>query len=97
MSLKLGILSLSVGRASVHSFEHKCDVLKETGFEGIELFIDDLEAIAAEFPGGLNNENRLLAAHRIRAICDARQLKIIDLQPLLFFGGKENLSHKPVF
>jgi 4-hydroxyphenylpyruvate dioxygenase len=88
MSLKLGILSLSVGRASVHTLEQKFDALKATGFRGVELFIDDLEAIAAAFPGGLNNENRIRAAHKVRAICDARELEIIDLQPLLFFGGK---------
>jgi 4-hydroxyphenylpyruvate dioxygenase len=93
MSFNLGILSLSVGRASVHSFEHKCDALQATGFRGIELFIEDLETIAAALPGGLNNENRIRAAHRIRAICDARKLEIIDLQPLLFFGGGKFLLH----
>jgi 4-hydroxyphenylpyruvate dioxygenase len=87
MSLKLGILSLSVGRASVHSLERKLDALQATGFHGVELFYDDLESIATSFPGGVNDMNRIKAAHKIRSICDARGLEIIDLQPLLFFGG----------
>jgi 4-hydroxyphenylpyruvate dioxygenase len=87
MSLKLGILSLSVGRALVHTLERKFDALHKANFSGVELFFEDLEVIAASLPGGLNDENRVEAARKIRSIADAYSLEIIDLQPLLFFGG----------
>src|SRR5690349_15561525 len=87
MPLKLGILSLSVGHSSDHTLECKFDALHKAGFRGVELFYEDLVAIAASLPGGVNNENRIKAARRIRSLADAYSLEIIDLQPLLFFGG----------
>lgn len=93
----MAIMSMSVGRASAHSMESKVDAMAVNGFEGIEIFYEDLEAIAEKYPGGLTDDNRIEAARVIRKLCDERNIEVIGLQPFIFYEGlmdsKVHASH----
>jgi 4-hydroxyphenylpyruvate dioxygenase len=80
---------MSLGRAWVHSFPEKVHQASQAGFEGIEIFYEDLEYIAKSLNENDNsNEETLLgAATEVRRQCDAYNLTIIGLQPFLFYEG----------
>ncbi|KAL1624270.1 hypothetical protein SLS56_007972 [Neofusicoccum ribis] len=84
------VLSVSLGRAWLHPFEEKLRQAAKHGFEGIEVFYEDLEYLARELAGGSNppdSEQLVRAAHRVRELCDSLHLTIIGLQPFLFYEG----------
>ncbi|KAF2459967.1 xylose isomerase-like protein [Lineolata rhizophorae] len=83
----MAILSMSVGRATVHDIETKLDALAANNFQGVELFYEDLEALASKQDGGLTDDNRMKAARMIRRLCDERSIQIIALQPFGFYEG----------
>ncbi|MCJ1257922.1 hypothetical protein MMC24_005750 [Lignoscripta atroalba] len=78
---------MSLGRAWVHQLPVKLDQAAAHGFQGVEIFYEDLEYLAREQSGGLTTQNQLKAAHIIRQLCDERDLEIIGLQPFLFYEG----------
>lgn len=79
---------MSLGRAWVHELPEKLKQASEAGFEGIEIFYEDLEYLAANTYGdNTQKENLLKAAQDIRDLCEANKLTIIGLQPFLFYGG----------
>ncbi|CCG85068.1 protein of unknown function [Taphrina deformans PYCC 5710] len=78
---------MSVGRAWVHGMEGKLDEIARAGFEGIEVFYEDLEYEARAMPGGLTDDNLVLAAGRVRGWCDGRGLAVICLQPFMHYEG----------
>ncbi|KAK7427076.1 hypothetical protein QQZ08_006503 [Neonectria magnoliae] len=79
---------MSLGRCFAgHSLPHKLDMAQKYGFQGIEVFYEDLVDLAKSFPGGDTPENQLAAAQTIRQLCDARSLEIICLQPFMHFAG----------
>lgn len=79
---------MSLGRCFAgHSLSHKLDMARKYGFEGIEVFYEDLVDLAKALPGGASPENQISAARTIRHMCDARNLAIICLQPFMHFGG----------
>lgn len=84
---KLAIASHSLGRAAVHDLPNKLDQAAKYGYEGIEVFFEDLEAIATSYPGGFTPENQILAAAFFKKLCDERNLTIVCLQPFLFYEG----------
>jgi 4-hydroxyphenylpyruvate dioxygenase len=84
---KRSIASLSLGRAWVHALEPKLDAALAAGYQGIELFYEDLEYVAKELPGGLTDANRLAAAETIRGWCEGCGLEIIVLQPFMHYEG----------
>ena len=52
MSYKLGITSMSLGRATAgHSLTHKLNMAQKYGYKGVELFYEDLCEEAAEVKG----------------------------------------------
>ncbi|KAL4722091.1 hypothetical protein ACLX1H_010861 [Fusarium chlamydosporum] len=57
------------------------------GFQGIEVFYEDLVDLAKSLPGGATNANQVIAARTIHDLCKARSLNIICLQPFMHFGG----------
>ncbi|CAJ2499644.1 Uu.00g024970.m01.CDS01 [Anthostomella pinea] len=57
------------------------------GYQGIELFHEDLLDIAQQLPGGATAENELEAAHIIRQLCHARRIAILCLQPFAHYEG----------
>jgi len=79
--------SMSLGRAWVHALPNKLDQAARNGFEGVEIFHEDLEYVARDLPGGLTPENELEAAKVIKKLCDERNLVVIALQPFLHYEG----------
>ncbi|KAM5356466.1 hypothetical protein ACJ41O_003112 [Fusarium nematophilum] len=83
------LLSASLGRAWLHDFTKKAQQAAEAGFEGIEIFYEDLEHQAKH----LNNvespteDNLLAAASHMRQVLDDLKLIVIGLQPFLFYEG----------
>ncbi|KAJ4253911.1 hypothetical protein NW762_010309 [Fusarium torreyae] len=83
------ILSASLGRAWLHNFANKARQASEHGFEGIEIFYEDLEYEAkrihkVEVP---SNDQILSAASHVRELLDGLNLTVIGLQPFLFYEG----------
>ncbi|RYP48694.1 hypothetical protein DL768_005474 [Monosporascus sp. mg162] len=88
MLCSLAITSISLGRGSAgHDFAHKMDVAQLRGFQGIELFYEDLTSIAQQLPGGLTMANELEAAGIVYRTCQSRGLQIICLQPFWHYEG----------
>lgn len=80
---------MSLGRAAVHALPNKLDQAARYGFEGIELYFEDLEYFAYDLfntskPSG---EQLLEAARQIRRLCKDRNLTIINLQPFMHYEG----------
>ena len=87
MVYRLSIASHSLGRAAQHDLANKLDQAQKYGYEGIEVFFEDLETIAKTYEGGVTPENQLRAATYFRKLCDERNLTIMALQPFLFYEG----------
>lgn len=87
MAMRSSICSHSLGRAWVHSLPTKLEQASLHGFQGIEIFHEDLEYVAKALPGGLTTANKLLAAAQIRHMCDAFSLTIVCLQPFMHYEG----------
>ena len=88
------IATMSLGKPGLHSLETKLRAASAMGFQGIELFWDDLEAFAQdknEDQGGHVGKNDLLeAARKIKRLCIALNLEIISLQPFRDYDGLRN-------
>jgi len=79
---------MSLGRAWVHDLERKIQEASQAGFEGIEIFYDDLEYLAKSSYGeDITPETLVSAASQIHKICESANLTIIGLQPFLFYEG----------
>ena len=94
MSNKLAISSMSLGRCYAgHSFAHKLDVAKRWGYQGIELFHEDLAGIAdslypqSSSADGPSSTAQMAAARQIRQMCRTRGLKVVCLQPFAHYDG----------
>jgi 4-hydroxyphenylpyruvate dioxygenase len=82
MPNRSAIASLSLGRAWVHDLPGKLHQAAQYGFEGIEMFYEDLEYFGHSRGIGL-----LDAAIHIRELCNSLNLEIVCLQPFLFYEG----------
>ncbi|KAM0124617.1 hypothetical protein ACHAP3_010248 [Botrytis cinerea] len=87
--LKPAISSMSLGRAWMHSMPNKLSAASNHHILGLEIFYEDLEYLArtesnTETP---SPEALLHAASTIKALCDARNMTIISLQPFSFYEG----------
>lgn len=84
---------MSLGRPGIHSLTDKLEQASKHGFEGIELFYEDLEHFARELSNTSSSDsapsrnNLLSAARRVRQLCDSLHLTIISLQPFTFYEG----------
>jgi 4-hydroxyphenylpyruvate dioxygenase len=92
MSHKPAIASMSLGRAWLHNLPDKLDQAFAHGFQGIEIFYEDLEYFAREqsdLPAREcpSSTSLLHAAQTIKKLCDERKLAIIGLQPFLHYEG----------
>ncbi|KAH7274891.1 hypothetical protein MRS44_006859 [Fusarium solani] len=88
MAHKPSICTMSLGRCFAgHSLPHKLDMAQKYGFQGIEVFYEDLVDFSKSFPGGGSPEDQIAAARAISQLCAARNLTIICLQPFMHFGG----------
>ncbi|KAG9726917.1 xylose isomerase-like protein, partial [Aureobasidium melanogenum] len=87
------IASMSLGWAWVHDFEKKMTAASASGFQGMEIFYEDLEYFAKSLdPSADQNATPppiqlVTAAKKVKTICDQNGLRIIGLQPFLFYEG----------
>ncbi|KAL2006074.1 hypothetical protein VTN00DRAFT_9728 [Thermoascus crustaceus] len=87
------IASMSLGRPGIHSLTDKLEEAAKHGFEGIELFYEDLEHLARKLSNTSSSNSSpsrndlLSAARRVRQLCDSLHLTIICLQPFSFYEG----------
>lgn len=82
------ICTVSLGRAHAgHSLPHKLDIASKYGFEGIELFYEDLVEFSKTTFGDASDESQIAAAGIVRELCQARHLTIICLQPFMHYEG----------
>lgn len=81
------IASMSLGRAWAHELPAKLDQAKKYGYEGIELFYEDLEYVARSIDEKVLPETLIQASHIVRKLCDDRGLEIIALQPFMHYEG----------
>lgn len=87
MPYRPAITTVSLGRACFHDIREKLFQASRHGFEGIELFYEDIEYLARTFPGDLSRENLLEAARQIKTISNNLGLTILNLQPFMFYEG----------
>ncbi|KAF2672734.1 xylose isomerase-like protein [Microthyrium microscopicum] len=87
------ISSMSLGRAWLHDLPHKLDQAKRYGLKGIELFYEDLEYVAKDFPGETKDSSLIAASRHVRTLCDQRGLEIICLQPFMHYEGLRDRAH----
>ncbi|KAJ5620485.1 hypothetical protein N7510_004469 [Penicillium lagena] len=78
-----GIASMSLGRPWLHDLPGKLMQAAAHGFQGIELFFDDLDCYAVRTFSG----DHLEAARRVRLMCERLGLSIICLQPFSLYEG----------
>ncbi|GAB1317334.1 3-dehydroshikimate dehydratase [Madurella fahalii] len=94
MPCKLAITSMSLGRCYAgHSFTSKLDAAHEYGYQGIELFHEDLADVAEHLsrevpsPSGPSPSAQIAAARHILRLCRARGIEIVCLQPFSHYDG----------
>lgn len=86
------IASMSLGRAWVHKLPNKLDQASRYGFEGVEIFFEDLDYFACDMfhvtaSSELTSDNYIAAATVIRTLCEDRNLAIVCLQPFMHYEG----------
>ena len=86
-TLKPAISSMSLGRAWHHALIPKLQKARAQGFQGIELFDEDLFKHAETEFGGTHETAVIQAAQNIRAVCDWLGLDINVLQPFRHYEG----------
>jgi len=94
MAYKLAITSMSLGRCYAgHSLDRKLDAAQKYGYQGIELFHEDLLDVAVQLshPSLCQTEpsasSQLAAARHILHMCRARGIEIVCLQPFAHYEG----------
>ncbi|CAK7232312.1 hypothetical protein SCUCBS95973_008217 [Sporothrix curviconia] len=98
MDCKLSISSMSLGRCwAGHDFEHKLDMARKYGYQGIEVFYEDLVDVAKRLSGQPSDavpssQSQISAASWMRDQCHSRGLAIISLQPFMHYDGLKDRS-----
>lgn len=89
--LKAAIATVSLGRSSAgHAIVQKLCEASAAGFDGVEIFFECLEDLAgakSQHPWLEYRATLLAAAGKIRQVCDVQSLKVIALQPFVFYDG----------
>lgn len=81
---------MSLGHPSVHDLPSKLHAAAAYGFQGVELFYEDLTRLASDkFQGDIFS-----ATQAVRVLCDRLSLEIICLQPFSFYDGLLDQSRK---
>jgi len=78
---------MSLGRAWLHRLDHKLDEAHRYGFQGIELFYEDLEYYTRHHYNDVSSTSQLFAAAEIKKLCDERDLSIVSLGPFAHCEG----------
>lgn len=81
---------MSLGRAFAgHPLPKKLEAAATHGFEGVEIFYEDLDYFAREQSSTEtpSDEQVVSAAHEIARLCRLHGLEVVGLQPFLFYEG----------
>jgi 4-hydroxyphenylpyruvate dioxygenase len=78
---------MSLGRAWLHNLGPKLDQAAKYGYEGLEIFYEDLMYHAKKCFGGDTPEDQIRAAEDIYSMCKSRNLSIINIQPFMHYDG----------
>ncbi len=94
-SFRPAVLSVSLGRAWLHDFSKKAHAAAKYGFEGIEVFYEDLDYLAKELHqvDHPSNDQILAAAKHAKQVLNKLNLDVISLQPFLFYEGLNRKQH----
>ena len=88
MSLIPAIATVSLGRAAAgHQLPSKIRSAAAHSIRGVEIFYECLEQRAIELTGSLSADGLLEAAAETAYSCKQYRIKVVCLQPLLFFEG----------
>lgn len=87
MPCQPAISTISLGQSGRYSIHMKLAACTYYNFKAIELFYDDLDALARSKSAQPTRDDLLMAAREIRAICDSLQIRVLSLQPLQFYKG----------
>lgn len=82
-SNRIAISTISLGWDSSHTLERKIAAAKAAGFQGVEMFITDLDAYA-----NAHGESRIEAARGIKQMCEAQGIHILCLGSFDNFEGE---------
>ncbi|KAI9372491.1 xylose isomerase-like protein [Aspergillus egyptiacus] len=82
-TMKIGIPTMSLSRPGLHHLPDKLHAAAASGFQGIELFIDDLIHLASTH----HNSSLTSAASQVAELCASLHLEVICLQPFGFYEG----------
>jgi sugar phosphate isomerase/epimerase len=81
---KLAICSLSLGWDPSHILERKVSAIKAAGFQGIEMFMAEIDFSYAK----AHNISRIEAARGIRKLCAEHGIEIVNLAAFSKFEGQ---------
>lgn len=88
MSLVPAIATVSLGRATAgHQLPAKIKAAASHSMKGIEVFYECLEQHAFDITGSINYQSLMKAAKEVAELCSEYGMKVVCLQPLLFFEG----------
>jgi len=97
----LAISSMSLGRCYAgHDLAHRLSLAQQHGYEGIEVFYEDLADLAARSSSNQSlsdpsPESLVKAAQQLRQMCTERSLEVVCLQPFMNFEGLlDRAEHK---
>lgn len=90
-NIPLSFASVSIGCRDEHTLPKKLEAISAAGFNAIELGFPDLLSFASLYMkkevGPYDYDDLVAGAKVIKAMCDAKQLKILILQPFSNFEG----------
>lgn len=82
---------MSLGRCFAgHSLDNKLRLARQYGFQGIELFYEDLVDVAVKIFGDDSKPSQLQAAEYIHQLCADLDVEILCLQPFMHFEGHKD-------
>lgn len=85
------IATVSLGRASAgHDLVQKLHQASSSGFKGVELFFECLEALASkskDTSGAPSRQEIVDAAIAVQETCEELNLKVVCLQPFVYYEG----------
>jgi sugar phosphate isomerase/epimerase len=90
--------SVSIGCRDEHTLPKKLEAISSAGFSAIELGFPDLLAFASTYMkrevGEYDYDDLVISAKVVKAMCDAKKLKVLILQPFANFEGWQEGSEE---
>lgn len=90
-SIPMSLATVSIGCDPSHTLPHKINAIAKAGFKGIELGFPDLVSSAGEHlhtdVSPSDYSDLVTAAKVVKAMCDAKHMEIMLLQPFTNFEG----------